>query len=91
MDPSGNPRISFFNEVIRWQGQVQHVDTIDALGIKIQRYTGEFWTSAQRKASSIHEISYRACFKPQLPRFFITGLTHEGDRVYDPFSGRVQQ
>jgi hypothetical protein len=88
MDPSGNPKKSFFNDEVRWQGQVQQVDTIDALGIKLQRYTGEFWTSAQRKAASLHEISYRACFKPQLPRFFITGLTQEGDRVYDPFSGR---
>ncbi|HEU17260.1 MAG TPA: site-specific DNA-methyltransferase [Methanolinea sp.] len=52
------------------------------------RYTGEFWTSAQRQASSIHEVSYRACFKPQLPRFFITLLTERGDLVYDPFCGR---
>ena len=37
---------------------------------------------------SIHEISYRACFKPQLPRFFIERLTRAGDVVYDPFSGR---
>lgn len=52
------------------------------------RYIGEFWTSAQRQASSIHEVSYRACFKPQLPRFFITLLTKRGDLVYDPFCGR---
>ncbi|MGB8308612.1 MAG: DNA methyltransferase [Methanoregula sp.] len=52
------------------------------------RYTGEFWTSRQRQASSLHEISYRACFKPQLPRFFINLLTHEGNIVYDPFGGR---
>ena len=48
----------------------------------------EFWTSKQRAASSLHEISYRACFKPQLPRFFIERLTTEGDAVYDPFLGR---
>ena len=48
----------------------------------------EFWTSGQRQAHSIHEISYRACFKPQLPEFFIERLTHPGDTVYDPFSGR---
>src|SRR6185503_17923684 len=35
-----------------------------------------------------HEISYRACFKPQLPRFFIERLTAPGDVVYDPFMGR---
>lgn len=51
-------------------------------------YINEFWTSRQRQASSLHELSYRACFKPQLPRFFIELLTEEGDVVYDPFSGR---
>jgi len=55
---------------------------------EVIRYVNEFWTSKQRQASSIHEISYRACFKPQLPRFFVELLTEEGDRVYDPFSGR---
>jgi hypothetical protein len=54
----------------------------------IKKFTNEFWTSRQRQASSIHEISYRACFKPQLPRFFIDLLTRKGDTVYDPFSGR---
>lgn len=52
------------------------------------RYLREFWTSRQRQASSLHEISYRACYKPQLPRLFIGKLTRPGDRVYDPFSGR---
>lgn len=50
--------------------------------------TDEFWTSKQRQASSLHEISYRACFKPQLPRFFIERLTGQLDIVYDPFGGR---
>ena len=88
MDPGGNPKKTVFNDLIRRSGPVRDIETIDASGIRLQRCTGEFWTSAQRKAASLHEISYRACFKPQLPRFFITGLTHEGDRVYDPFSGR---
>jgi hypothetical protein len=48
----------------------------------------EFWTSRQRQASNLHEISYRACFKPQLPRYFIERLTKPGDTVYDPFGGR---
>ena len=48
----------------------------------------EFWTSKQRQAANLHEISYRACYKPQLPRHFIERLTKPGDRVYDPFSGR---
>ncbi|MBX7212891.1 MAG: hypothetical protein K1X39_02650 [Thermoflexales bacterium] len=51
-------------------------------------HRGAFWTASQRQASSLHEISYRACFKPQLPRFFITRLSQPGDRVLDPFSGR---
>lgn len=63
-------------------------DTLSIGGIKVPRYVGEFWTSRQRQSSSIHEISYRACFKAQLPRFFIELLTNAGDVVYDPFSGR---
>jgi hypothetical protein len=56
--------------------------------VTVPKFTNEFWTSRQRQASSIHEISYRACFKPQLPRFFIDLLTRKSDVVYDPFSGR---
>ena len=55
---------------------------------KIVRYINEFWTSKQRQSSSIHEISYRACFKAQLPRFFIGLFSAPGDMIYDPFSGR---
>lgn len=51
-------------------------------------FFNEFWTSKQRAACSLHEVSYRACFKPQLPRFFIERLTKPGDVVYDPFMGR---
>jgi hypothetical protein len=51
-------------------------------------YEEELWTSRQRQACSIHEVSYRACFKPQLPEYFIERLSVEGDLVYDPFSGR---
>jgi hypothetical protein len=51
-------------------------------------YFNEFWTARQRQAHSIHEVSYRACFKPQLPDFFIERLTRAGDTVYDPFMGR---
>jgi len=54
----------------------------------ISYFINEFWTSGQRKANSIHEVSYRACFKPQLPGFFIKRLTKPGDRVLDPFMGR---
>ena len=51
-------------------------------------FVNEFWTARQRQASSLHEVSYRACFKPQLPRFFIERLTEAGEVVYDPFMGR---
>lgn len=50
--------------------------------------TMECWTAKQRQAANLHEISYRACYKPQLPRHFIERLTRPGERVYDPFSGR---
>jgi len=65
--------------------------TTEELGVgtlRIPVYRGEFWTAKQRQASSIQEISYRACFKPQLPAYFIARLTGPGDIVYDPFSGR---
>ncbi|MDB5925772.1 MAG: methylase domain protein, partial [Betaproteobacteria bacterium] len=51
-------------------------------------YQQELWTSRQRQACSIHEVSYRACFKPQLPAYFIERLSEEDDIIYDPFSGR---
>ena len=54
----------------------------------VPTYVNEFWTSRQRAANSLHEISYRACFKPQLPRFFIQRLTVRDEVVYDPFMGR---
>jgi hypothetical protein len=54
----------------------------------IPYFVNEYWTSAQRSAHALHEISYRACFKPQLPAFFIERLTRPGDAVFDPFMGR---
>ncbi len=51
-------------------------------------FENEFWTARQRQAHPLHEISYRACFKPQLPRFFIEAFTEPGACVYDPFAGR---
>ena len=64
------------------------IETFLIDGSPVIKYVNEFWTSRQRQASSIHEISYRACFKPQLPRFFIELLSDVGDIIYDPFSGR---
>src|SRR5262245_16532919 len=51
-------------------------------------FENEFWTAKQRQAHPLHEVSYRACFKPQLPRFFIEAFTRPGACVYDPFAGR---
>ena len=55
---------------------------------QVPTFVNEFWTAKQRQANSLHEVSYRACFKPQLPRFFIERLTLPGEVVYDPFMGR---
>lgn len=68
--------------------RLKRVEDLDIAGKSIPRYYGEFWTSKQRQAHSLHEISYRACFKPQLPKFFIDHLSNADDVVYDPFSGR---
>ncbi|MBV1704276.1 MAG: site-specific DNA-methyltransferase [Hyphomicrobiales bacterium] len=54
----------------------------------IPYFINEFWTARQRQSHNLHEISYRACFKAELPRFFIERLTEPGEAVYDPFMGR---
>jgi hypothetical protein len=77
----------------RWEGRATTFATAPAIlrsgnRVDVPVFTNEFWTARQRAASSLHEISYRACFKPQLPRFFIERLTVPGDTVYDPFMGR---
>ena len=64
------------------------IDYFEFNGKKIPRFINEFWTSKQRQNNPLHEISYRACFKAELPRFFINLLTKENDIVYDPFAGR---
>ena len=55
---------------------------------QIPTQIGEFWTSKQRTGHSLHEVSYRACYKPQLPAFFIKQFCKVDDVVYDPFMGR---
>ncbi|MBM3779897.1 MAG: site-specific DNA-methyltransferase [Acidimicrobiia bacterium] len=69
----------------RWKDRPTIVDRSSG---PVPVFINEFWTSRQRAAHSLHEVSYRACFKPQLPRFFIERLTDPGDTVYDPFMGR---
>ncbi len=55
---------------------------------RIPMFVNEFWTARQRAANSLHEVSFRACFKGELPGFFLERLTAPGDHVYDPFMGR---
>src|SRR6266478_758956 len=83
-------RASLLDELTSFQ-EFQTSTEVKSLGEgkdAVPVFINEFWTSKQRAASSLHEISYRACFKPQLPRFFIERLTTAQDTVYDPFLGR---
>ena len=73
-------------ELERWRRYNKETIVDEYAGVPV--LVNEFWTAKQRAAHSLHEISYRACFKPQLPRFFITRLTDPGDVVFDPFMGR---
>ena len=66
--------------------QAAHVDVVP--GSEVPRITNELWTARQRQGHSLHELSYRACFKAELPAFFIERLTEPGDQVLDPFAGR---
>jgi hypothetical protein len=75
-------------ERFRWQGRPTRVDRLATGGVDVPVFVNEFWTSKQRAAHSLHEVSYRACFKPQLPAFFVDLLSRPGDVVYDPFAGR---
>ncbi len=61
---------------------------LEVEGVCAPTFTNEFWTKAQREGHSLHEVSYRACFKPSLPAFFIERLSRPGDLVLDPFMGR---
>lgn len=91
-EPAGVP----LDDALRrfeWRGASTAVDQVQVVvgedqTVDVETFTNEFWTAKQRAAHSLHEISYRACFKPQLPRFFIERLTRQGDVVYDPFMGR---
>jgi len=56
--------------------------------VSVPVYENEFWTSKQRAGHSLHDVSYRACYKSQLPDFFIHRFAKQGSRIYDPFMGR---
>jgi DNA methylase len=62
--------------------------SIETLDGGVPTLVNEFWTAGQRRGHALHEVSYRACFKPQLPAFFIERLTRPGEAVHDPFMGR---
>lgn len=76
----------FLQQVRDFAGCGRRTDVFEDGGIPY--LVNEFWTSGQRQAHAIHEVSYRACFKPQLPEFFIARLTAPGEAVHDPFMGR---
>jgi hypothetical protein len=90
--PSASPAVLQELRAFTWNGRATRKE-ITSVGltkrpIVVETLVNEFWTSKQRAANSLHEVSYRACFKPQLPRFFIERFTKPGDIVYDPFMGR---
>ena len=85
--PNASARRSDFRDTLR-QFSFDGTPTFEIEESGLRYFVNAFWTAAQRRGHSIHEISYRACFKSQLPGFFIERLTEPGDRVFDPFSGR---
>ena len=90
---SPQPEITRELRTFQWNGRpttraITSVGLAKSRPIVVETFVNEFWTSKQRDAHSLHEVSYRACFKPQLPRFFIDRFTKPGDVVYDPFMGR---
>jgi hypothetical protein len=85
LKPSAASRnLGMTSSVVRRNGEVAHA----AASLAVPVYEEELWTSRQRQGNAIHEVSYRGCFKPQLPHYFLERLSAETDVVYDPFSGR---
>lgn len=78
--------VDFVDSVAKFDEFGRTTEHVEDEGIPY--FINEFWTAGQRQAHSIHEVSYRACFKAQLPEFFISRLTNPGDVVFDPFMGR---
>ncbi len=84
------PSVALAKELLAFNEFGKETVTFDIQvgGRSVPAFVNEFWTAGQRQANSLHEVSYRACFKPQLPRFFIERLTKPEEIVYDPFMGR---
>ncbi|MDE2582440.1 MAG: site-specific DNA-methyltransferase [Rhodospirillales bacterium] len=78
--------MAFLDAVCAFAGSGTPTEALDEDGIPY--LVNAFWTAGQRQGHALHEISYRACFKPQLPEFFIARLTVPGEAVHDPFMGR---
>ena len=76
-----------FRDTVRAFGDFGQA-TVELVEGSVPYLVNEYWTAGQRQSHSLHEISYRACFKAQLPGFFIEHLTAAGETVYDPFMGR---
>jgi hypothetical protein len=76
----------FFDSLHRFSLDGTPTVVLEEAGLRY--FVNAFWTAGQRRGHSLHEISYRACFKSQLPGFFIERLTQRGECVFDPFSGR---
>ncbi len=88
-EANAQPRLFEADDALA-QAPATRVDLVRLQGRSYTRYVNEFWTSRQRGGHSLHEISYRACFKAELPRFFLSVLLRQADGalVYDPFMGR---
>ena len=84
--PVSHQAVDFLSEVRAFREFGQETVEFEEDGIRY--LVNEYWTAGQRQALSLHEVSYRACFKPQLPEFFISRLTEPGETVHDPFMGR---
>ncbi len=82
----GVEAVSFLSGLCAFDAFGASTQVVEEVGLTY--YVNEYWTAAQRSAHALHEVSYRACFKPQLPAFFIDRLTKAGDVVCDPFMGR---
>lgn len=84
--PEAEENRSFVDELVKFREQGRKTEIFVEHGIRY--FVNEYWTARQRQSHNLHEISYRACFKAELPRFFIERMTIENDIVYDPFMGR---
>jgi DNA methylase len=80
------PSHAFLDDLLAFRAFGRSTETLVDGGIPY--FVNEYWTARQRQSHALHEVSYRACFKAELPRFFIERLTAPGEVVYDPFMGR---